>query len=317
MRVLITGGLGYLGGSLAKSLLLEPNYDVVISTRKKNIAYDWLLNAEIINPQWDLISTLDEMCIGIDIIIHTAGINAANCSNDPVMALEFNGVSTAKLVQSAIKQGVKKFIYLSTAHVYGSPLIGEVNEQTCTNSTHPYATSHRAGEDTVRFSHEQNDIDGIVLRLSNVCGSPVNKDVDCWMLIVNDLCRQAIVNKELTLNTSGQQYRNFIPMSDVNNAILHFINLPGNLPGNGIFNLGGRESLRIIDVARLIANRCNILFGYKPNINHPEAAPDEQETKLDFQISKLLSTGYSHNGQMENEIDQTLKFCHAEFGDSK
>lgn len=316
MRVLITGGLGYLGGRLAKSLLLEPNYDVVISTRKENISSDLIHGAEIAQVHWGSISDLEKICEGVDVIIHTAGANAASCSNDPVMALEFNGVTTAKLIRAALKQDVKRFIYLSTAHVYGSPLIGEINEQTCTNSTHPYATSHRAGEDAVRFSHERNDIEGVVLRLSNACGPPVYKDVNCWMLIVNDLCRQAVVNKELTLNTSGKQYRNFISMSDVSNAILHFINLPTNSLGNGVFNLGGSESLRIIDVARLIANRCNILFGYKPNINHPEAAPEEQEEKLDFEVSKLLSTGYAHNGLIENEIDQTLGFCHTEFGDS-
>ncbi len=314
MKVLITGGFGYLGGRLAKSLLLEPDFEVVIATRNNKKSDEALQGVKIVKINWDSISSFIEICTEIDVIIHAAGINATNCSEDPVNALDFNGVTTAKLMQAAIKQNVKKFIYLSTAHVYGSPLIGQINEQTCINSIHPYATSHRAGEDTVRFAHQQNKIEGVVLRLSNACGAPVNKDVDCWMLIVNDLCKQAVLNKELTLNTSGKQYRNFIPMSEVNHAVLHFINLTTNLLGDGVFNIGGPSSLRVIDVAKLIAERCTSLFGFTPNICLPEATVNENESILDYQISKLLSTGYSHTGHIKEEIDQTLEFCHSEFG---
>ena len=82
----------------------------------------------------------------VDVVIHTAGMNAQECASDPEQALAFNGTVTADLVSSAVKQGVQKFIYLSTAHVYKEPLVGTISESSQTTNTHPYATSHLAGE---------------------------------------------------------------------------------------------------------------------------------------------------------------------------
>ena len=79
-------------------------------------------------------------------------MNAQNCVTDPVAALEVNAVATARLLQAAIRQGAKRFIYLSTAHVYGSSLSGVITEETCPASLCPYAASHRAGEDVVRIT---------------------------------------------------------------------------------------------------------------------------------------------------------------------
>ena len=106
--------------------------------------------------------------------------------------MDFNGVATKRLVEAASRAGVKKFIYLSTAHVYASPLVGTITEQTLPNNSHPYASSHLAGESAVLNADERGVIQGVVMRLSNAYGAPMHKGVNCWMLVVNDLCRQAV-----------------------------------------------------------------------------------------------------------------------------
>ena len=118
MRVLITGGLGYVGERLAQAVTAETDYEVVISTRNINNLYEPEHKAEVVKIDWDSIACIESICSGMDVIIHAAGVNALDCIDDPVNALEFNGVTTAKLITSAVKTGVKKFVYLSTAHVY-------------------------------------------------------------------------------------------------------------------------------------------------------------------------------------------------------
>jgi UDP-glucose 4-epimerase len=70
-------------------------------------------------------------------------------------------------------------------------------------------------------------------------------------VLVNDLCKQAVTKKSLTLCSSGTQKRDFITLQDVSRAALHFIGLPRELCRDGLFNLGGESSFRIIDMANL------------------------------------------------------------------
>ena len=130
MKILITGGSGYLAGRLAHYLKKTCNYQIILGSRK-HTNYN-MLNSEfqIMQTIWNSEEKLKFICEGIDTIIHLAGINASDSLADPDLALEFNGVVTGKLIRAAVKSGVKKFIYFSTAHVYKSPLNGIITEET-------------------------------------------------------------------------------------------------------------------------------------------------------------------------------------------
>ena len=139
MRILITGGLGLIGGRLGQHLH-QAGHQVILGSRNTCNPPDWLPQAEVAETDWKVDSSLEQICNGVDVLIHAAGMNAQDCVADPVAALEFNGLATARLLASAICAGVKRFIYLSTAHVYASPLVGTINEDTCPRNLHPYAT---------------------------------------------------------------------------------------------------------------------------------------------------------------------------------
>ena len=222
MRILITGGLGFVGGRLAKMLTRQGRHEVFVASRSVDDAA-WLPEVEIKRIDWDSVSKLRALCEGVDIVAHLAGVNAPDSAADPVNAYEFNVVATARLVQAAIQSGVRRLLYLSTAHVYGAPLRGEINERLCPLPMHPYAISHRAAEDIVRMAHARGELEGITVRVSNAFGPPAHISANCWMLLVNDLCRQAILDKQLVLNSSGEQYRDFVPMEVVCAALTHLL----------------------------------------------------------------------------------------------
>ena len=106
-------------------------------------------------------------------------MNSKECASDPISALLVNGVDTARLVKAASRTNVKKFIYLSTAYVYSSPLDGVITEQTCLKNIHPYATSHLAGEQSVLLANQNQQLERVVFRLSNAFGAPVHKETNC------------------------------------------------------------------------------------------------------------------------------------------
>ena len=315
-RALISGGFGYLGGRLAQFLSSYANYEILFGTRRQLPPPLWLPNATVVQTPWNSLTGLEKTCSDVDMIVHLAGMNAQDCAADSAMALEVNAVATARLLQAAVRQKVKRFICLSTVHTYGNPLTGVISEDTSPAPVHPYAFSHRAGEDIVMASHQSGDIEGIVVRLSNAYGVPANKNANCWMLLVNDLCRQAVTSGKLVLHSSGMQRRDFISILDVARGIKHFMELPLDKCGPGLFNLGGEASYCVIDLAKLIAIRCEAVLGFKPEIERPEPKPDEKSLELDFRIDRLKETGFCLSGDVENEIDITLKFCHEAFGKS-
>lgn len=309
MRVLITGGFGYLGGRLAQHLASQDDYEVVLGSQTSRQSPEWLPNACVKQISWASADELEEVCAGVDAIVQAAGVNAQDCVTNPVDAFEFNVVATGRLLHAAIRQGVKRFIYISTAHVYGSPLIGEITEDTCPLSLHPYATSHRAGEDLVRYAHQRGQIEGVVVRLSNAFGVPAHKGVNCWMLLVNDLCRQLVQTNQLVLQSSGMQSRDFIMLQDVARAIDHLLNSSAIAIGNGLFNLGGGRALTVLEMAELIAARGRAMFGIDAAIIRPEPGKDEKNCALNYEIKKLQQTGFRLLGDMNLEIDNTLRLC--------
>jgi UDP-glucose 4-epimerase len=253
----------------------------------------------------------------VDAVVHLAGMNAQECIADPVRALEVNGVATARLLRVAVAAGVKRFVHVSTAHVYASPLTGSIAESSVTTSLHPYATSHRAGEDVVRFMHDRGDIEGIVIRVSNSFGAPAHQYANCWMLLVNDLCRQAVSSGQMTLSSSGIQRRDFVTLTDLCRAVTHLLNLEAQMLGDGLYNVGGAWAPTILEMAERIATCCERVLGNRPQINRPPVQAEEVSYALDFRLDKLLATGFKLMRDVDSEIIGALEFCLALNGESR
>ncbi len=308
----MTGGQGFVGGRLTQHLIMA-GHQIIIGSRTLAPSPFWAPQASVVQMDWLDQSSLDSVCTGVDVVIHAAGMNAQDCSADPVAALEFNGLATARLAASANSAGVSRFIYLSTAHVYASPLVGVINEDTCPRYEHSYASSHLAGENAVLAHNHNGSMNGIVLRLSNAFGAPVNRDVNCWMLLVNDLCRQAVTSRSLVLRTAGLQRRDFVTLTDVSRAISHVIDLNNERIGNAIFNVGGAWAPSVLEMAKIIQTRCSVILGLTPNIARQDPIGTEVTVDLEYQIDRLLSSGYSLTGQAIAEIDSLLIFCNENF----
>ena len=312
MRLLITGGFGYLGGRLAQYFCENEEYTVLLGTRKKRKSPRWLPYSKTVQTKWDSLSELEEICEGVDAIVHLAGMNANDCVANPIAALEFNAVVTARLLQAAINKGVKRIVYFSTAHVYCSPLVGNITERTCPTSLHPYATSHRAAEDVIRNAHENGYIDGTVVRLSNAIGAPTHNEVNCWDLLVNDLCKQAVNSNLLALHSSGRQKRNFIAISEVCRAVKLLLEVSSNKLGDGVFNVGSGLNISVYEMAQKVSERFKVVTGEQIEIFCKSNNELFIETEVfEYSIKKLLNIGFanSDNKMIDQELDNLIRFC--------
>ncbi|MBP6621108.1 MAG: NAD-dependent epimerase/dehydratase [Alcaligenes sp.] len=313
ISVLLTGGLGYLGGRIAQALVAG-GYRVHCGTRRAEMkAPDWLPEIQMVTLDWNSNESLIKACRGVDCIIHLAAMNEVESATDPVGALETNGVASLRLLEAAKSVGVRRFIYFSTAHVYGAPLHGNVDETTLPRPVHPYAITHKVAEDFVLAAHDRKQIEGVVIRLSNGFGAPVTPNVDRWTLLVNDLCRQAATRGELRLNSAGAQLRDFIPLADVARAVNHLLELDVEQLADGLFNLGGGKAMSILEMAERIAARWRALTGRDIAIVRP-AGDSLAPPAFRYHSDKLAATGFTLIGQVDREIDDTLQLCLRAFG---
>jgi UDP-glucose 4-epimerase len=274
-----------------------------------------LSETETVSVDWEDKSSLAKACDGCDVVIHCAGFNAGDCELDPVKALEFNGVYTARLIDSAVKANVSKFLYFSTAHVYSSPLKGLVTDNSCPENLHPYAFTHLAGEKAVLYAALNADISSAVLRITNCFGKPVHRDANCWMLLVNDLCRQAVEVKALNVKSNGTQLRDFISISKLCRDVLGILESPmaGLKTNKGIINISDGNGLSVTEMAIMVQERCSAVLGYTPDLTFNTGDIIEYDKELTIVPSSCISNLGNTDNKI-NEIDELLVFCSSEFG---
>lgn len=312
MNILITGGLGYLGGRLGQ-WLAHQGYCIYLGTRACRPPPSWLPQAKVIEMDWDSKSNLQHACKGMQMIIHAAGMNAQHCVSHTDEALHFKHAGTNNLIEAARVNQVQRMLYLSSAHVYASPLIGRITEQTQANNEHPYAKSHRLAEQSLLKAVEDHSIEGLVLRLSNAYGAPMDKTVNCWSLLVNDLCRQAVTQETIHLHSSGVQSRDFIPIQAVCRVVEHLLKLPLSALTKPIVNVGGLWAPTVWDMACLIQERCQAVLNIHPKLSRPVEQLHEKHEALHYELNVLKQTEFHSTPRYIEEIDELLTFCKMAF----
>jgi len=314
MNVLITGGLGYVGGRIANYLKeKEPNSSIFLTTRNKDRKLpSWVdkftvLEMDLLNED-SITSCLQNR--EIDVIVHLAAVNEIDSIKDPELARKVNTDGTYKLLNIA-KEKVDRFIYFSTFHVYDKTVDSVITEETPTKSSHPYATTHRAAEDHVTFFNNHHKMKTLILRLSNGYGYPMDTGVNRWTLVFNALCKQVITSGRIVVESSGKQHRDFISLHDVARAVYHYLFLAPDKWTESLYNLGGNCSMSILNVANKIADAYKAKYNKKMvEVKTGQGSEGSMPPKpLNYSIDKITKTGFALKGDMSEEIEKTLSIC--------
>ena len=307
-KVLITGGLGYLGGRMAK-YFSDKGYAVIIATRKpeNNIPKTIPHNAKVMQLDYNSDEQLNKAMKEIDTLIHLAGPNIHSSSYDPENIIRYHVKLTERLLCAAKSNNLKKFIYLSTIHVYGKNLKNIVTEETKPIPVHPFAEAHLAAEKIL--SAQADNVLVIIIRCSNSFGIPYFENEKCWKLVVNDLCRSVFQNGKLIINSSGQDYRDFISVGDVVQAIHYLLEL-NNVKGiDDIYNLGSSRTTSIIDIAKKIQKTLKDGFDYDcPIIKNKPSKEMDKPKHFILSTEKIKRLGFTSKLGNDN-IFSLLNHC--------
>jgi UDP-glucose 4-epimerase len=310
-NILITGGLGYVGGRLAQNL--SGLYKVLISTRSEiTPSIRSVFNDDVSFISHSALLAMDSFPDGIETVIHLTALNEIDSVKYPSDAIRVNIDHTREILEIAIKKNVKRFIYFSTIHVYGKNLVGRVDEQTLPRPTHPYAITHRAAEDYIVAAHDSRKIEGIVVRLSNSFGMPALPTVNRWSLLVNDICRQAVTTGTIQLHSNGCQYRDFITLTDVENAVKLLLKVDG-VGSENVFNLSSERSITVLEMANLVAETCYETLGVRVPVRVPENSVPTNEPHVSILPGNLIRLGFQPQNNFKQELTDLIRFCQQNF----
>jgi len=263
MRILITGGAGYIGAELAYSLAENPTVKkIIVYDNLSRGNYNLFLGKKINNHhiqfiQGDILDSrkMHQVLKEVDVVYHLAAKVSTPFSNiDSHFFEQVNHWGAAELIYAIEQSPVKKLIFMSSAAVYGISS-APVDEETPPNPNSHYAISKLRAEEHVRRLFNK-PIETIILRGGNVYGYSKSMRFDA---VINKFMFEANFTNRLSINGNGRQYRTFIHIDKVTHILSHL--LEDKVP-SGIYNLSDKnlEILEVVDVLKTIYPDIEFLF---------------------------------------------------------
>ncbi|MGI1690919.1 dTDP-glucose 4,6-dehydratase [Thermoanaerobacter uzonensis] len=260
MKLLVTGGAGFIGSNFIKYMLKEYNDYKIINLDKLTYAGN-LENLKDVenNPNYTFVKgdIADREVVekifsdGIDYVVNFAAESHVDRSiEDPAIFLKTNILGTQVLLDAAKKYGVKKFLQVSTDEVYGS--LGETGyftEQTSLSPNSPYSASKASADLLVKAYHHTYGIPVNITRCSNNYGPYQFPEKLIPLMIIN-----ALHDKELPVYGDGLNVRDWLYVEDHCRAIdlvLH----KGRI--GEIYNIGGNNERTNIEIVKIILKELN------------------------------------------------------------
>ncbi len=298
MRVLVTGGGGYLGCRLVECLLDRGHEvrvfdrfcfgdDVLESVQSR-------LGCEVVRGDIRRLQEHPGLLDGIEAVAHLASLsNDPSCDLDPEMTVDVNVESTRELANQAIQRGVPRFLLASSCSVYGRGAFEILDEESPANPVSTFAVSKLEAERIV-LGLRGGHFEPIVARTATMYGRSPRMRFD---LAVNHMVATAMRMGGIKVLGGGNQWRPFIHVADAARAFVALLEAPATTVTGQVFNVGSDEAnIRIVDLARRVAD---VLGGV--TIEVPKDDDDLRNYRVEF--GKICSRLAFRN---EHSVDQGI-----------
>ena len=244
MRVLVTGGAGFIGSSLTKVLLAEQHEVTVLDNLSKGFRSLVPADARFIEGDLNDVERLPGWLRGHDAVIHMAAyIEVGRSVEEPLVFAENNIVNSVRLLDAMHRADVGKIVFSSSATVYGTPQSLPIREEDPLGvQSNPYGASKVSTEAFVATYNSLYGMDAIILRYFNPYGP--NEMHEPETHAIPNFVTAALAKKPIPLYWGGDQVRDFIYVEDLARAHTAVL----GLSGLQYFNVGSETGTKILDV---------------------------------------------------------------------
>jgi UDP-glucose 4-epimerase len=301
LRVLATGGAGFIGSHLADRLI-DTGHDVIVldnfsTGRTRN------LSNSVRHPSFELVRadvrriprSFVRRLRRVDRVCHLAAATSVQESvKDPILTTEVNVVGTLNVLEAAKALKAERVVFASSAAVYGRPRAFPISEDMNVSPISPYGASKAASELYLRSFEENYDIEGVSLRYFNVYGP---RQTPCqYAGVISIFANRALQQQPLQVFGDGSQTRDFIFVSDAVEATIAALEKPLK---NRVFNIASGKETSVLELAKTIKkitqSRSELEFSPPRSGDIPRSLADtiRAENELRFAARTPLQDGLS------------------------
>lgn len=305
---LVTGGAGFIGSNLCEAVL-SMGYrvkclDDLSTGSEKNV--DLFINDcnyEFIKGDIKELQTCMEACEGVDYVLHQAAWGSVPRSIEmPLFYCANNITGTVNMLESARRNGVKKFVYASSSSVYGDEPNLPKTEGCEGNLLSPYAVSKRADEEWAKQYTKHYGLETYGLRYFNVFGRRQDPN-GAYAAVIPKFIKQLLKGEVPTINGDGRQSRDFTYIENVIEANLKAC-VAGSEAAGDVYNIayGGREYL--LDIYHHLTKALDM--DVQPNFG-PERAGDIKHSNANISKAKAM-LGYEPEYNFKDGINEAIEW---------
>ena len=265
MRVLVTGGAGFIGSHLVERLLVEGHavrvLDDFSSGRRENRAFAKPSAAlEVIEGDIRDAHSVETAVAGVDGVFHEAAlVSVPRSVEDPELSCAVNAHGTVRVFDAARRARVRRIVFASSAAVYGDTATLPVTESEPVRPLSPYGLDKRYTEQLAVLHHALYGLETVPLRYFNVFG-PRQDPSSPYSGVISIFVSRLLAGAPITIHGDGEQTRDFVYVDDVVQANMRAMFAP--YPGPSPFNVAGGSRTTLNAVAALLGE----IIGVQPSI---------------------------------------------------
>ncbi|MHA7733163.1 NAD-dependent epimerase/dehydratase family protein [Nitrosopumilus sp. S6] len=250
MKIFVTGGTGFIGRYIVKSLL--ENNDVTVyenfsNSSKENLSFFSSKIPTIVEGDLSDFELLKKSLHGFDLVIHLAAkIDISESLKRPEISNKVNVLGTINLLKACVETNTKNFIGASSAAIYGDPKQIPVTEETVPNPVSPYGADKLSMESYIRAFANAFDMNSISLRFFNVYGKGQSNE---YAGVITKFIEKLDNNESLIIFGDGKNTRDYIYIDDLVQGVLDAISHLSGKKGE-VYNLASGVSTSVTELAK-------------------------------------------------------------------
>ncbi len=276
--ILVTGGAGFIGAHVCKALAESGKEVRILDIREPKHKFGEYARGDVRKER-----DCQRACRGCEGVVHLAAIaSVAESVSDPVGNFRTNAIGTQNMLKAAASEGAERFVYSSSAAVYGQPVSVPIPESHPTVPISPYGAAKLAAEKYVLLYSSAGGIGGVALRYFNVYG-PGQDPKSPYSGVITKFAEAARGGREIVIFGNGGQSRDFVHVKDVARATVIVLGKKG-AAGLAI-NIGSGQETTIAGLAKEVI----ALAKRKVAVRHePASGWDIQRSVADISLAKSV-----------------------------